>query len=242
MKRLVLGTVLIAGLTGCDRAANAQAKANATPVTLNAIKAAQFTKKKVDDHEKRVADLLLKIRAQIDTLKPGDIKTERQTIEELKNLIARLKGWARSLTDNDKQLREDLASCSKALEASATAYKEASALYAGYAEGETAESFKEEYKEMSERCLNFSHEMTRRQKALTGSSQVILEKFDFAHRSLIFLDRLDEFLDLYPSDEVAERVQKYMEDLNKYIEKFQESLNVVRQFSDTATKEAGKAN
>lgn len=230
--------LLIPLLVGCEKAQAAPGKPRPTPVALVNATVAKTT---VIQHEAKVTASLNSVTTKIASFDPKDAKVARQTIGDLKSLIAQLKRWAESLLDEEPALNANVQKYVTELGIASKAYDEASRAYADYAEKETEEFFKEEYKDMSARCHEFSMEMTRRQKMLQESMTGILAKLSFVRRSLHFLDRLDDFLDLYPDGDSGEKIKKYVEELNKYINSFNASLKAVKQLSDKITKETDGA-
>lgn len=207
-----------------------------------AIATAESAKASVVAQEQIVVKLLSTIQASIKNFRTGDLRMEHKTIGELKKLIAILKSWGERLIENDDRFRLDVSKYDANLYAAITAYKDASATYLRFADGETNEFFKDEYKEMSERCLQYSAEMGRRLKILRENTGGIAGKIEYVRKSVLFLTRLDEFLDLYPATESGERVEKYFEELNQYIQNFNDSLKAVKQFSDKITTEEKKTS
>jgi hypothetical protein len=171
----------------------------------------------------------------VSAFEPRDLKafkTETALIAEYRTkLIPSLKQSGHGLEVQHTQLVANLEKYRLSLPEAAKRFRELAALYDGYSETEPDPFFIEEYKDMARRAEVFAKAMEARLAAVEQWQQEAAAKQQFVQRSLVYLDRLDEFLSIVPSRDKTMEIQEYVERLNKYIEQVQKGIEGVREYA-----------
>lgn len=200
------------------------------------LQPAKEAKKNVDETEARVLQSLQEIERLSSQQSFGDWQNEKLVIDEFRNkLIPSLKKSATDLlakkADFDKKFKLYQAAVQKA----PAAFDAAAKQFQQYADQEEDMTFKENYLDMELHAKKWSKEMEQRHSRLGEMYKEVSEKTQFVEKSVVFLDRLDEFLQLYPDPDKAAEIQQYLQKLNNHIDQIRRAINSFKDFSKSIT-------
>jgi hypothetical protein len=188
------------------------------------------------DINKREAEALASLKA-LDTVlgqwKPGDLRQEHRAITEYKKVVQSLRAFADQLIRGHAAADKALQEYRAALERAPEKLDAAAAVYGRYAAEEPAEVLKSQYALMGAKAKEIAAEYARRAKSLELTGKDLAAKIEFVRRSRVFLDRLDAYLDLLIAGQSdGAELQKYLEQLNRYIAHFETSLQQFKAVTD----------
>lgn len=239
MKTTILVATTILGFALVHNPVSAQSGRN------DPLQPAKEAKKNVDETEARVLQSLQEIERLSSQQSLGDWRNEKLVIDEFRTkLIPSLKKAATDLltkkADFDKKFKLYQAAVQKA----PAAFDAAAKQFQQYADQEEDMTFKENYLDMEQHARKWSKEMDQRHSRLDEMYKEVTEKTRFVEKSVLFLDRLDEFLQIYPDPDKAAEVQQYLQKLNNHIEQIRRAINSFKDFSKSITdpKSSGGTN
>lgn len=198
------------------------------------LQPARDAKKKVQDAEAQVLQSLQEIERLSNERRPGDWQTEKLVIDEFrKKLIPALRKNASEFLTKKAEFDKNFKLYLAAVEKAPPAFQSASKLFEEYAEQEDDDLLKGHYIDMQQHALKWAKEMEVRHSRLDSIYKEVADKTKFVEKSLVFLDRLDGFLQIYPDPDNGDEVQKYLQNLNNYIEQFRKTIEAFKNFSKT---------
>jgi hypothetical protein len=156
---------------------------------------------------------------------PDPVWDRSVTLDEFKELIAQLRVPARWLLENRDEFDEALSGYESALPKAATAMRGASDKYASFAqEYPDNHTLRQHYLVLSQHAEEAASALEHRSGTFQAERDELEVKLAFVEESLLYLDRLGFFIELYPANSEASRIQFYLEQLNGYIERFEETV------------------
>lgn len=233
-----LTALVVVGLT-LTLAANAQVGREAQQVASGgkiddkAIKEAEQAQKAVQDREERLVAVLKEIEEAVRDMDPGNFVKERRALDGFKKVIPLLKERSAWLLDKQAEYSKNMEVYKAALEKTPAAFRRASDVYARFAAAEDDLFFKEQYIDMANRSQKLATAMEVRSKAVEVAQGEVAQKLRFVERSVVYLNRLEEFLAIYdPAAGKSAEVDSYLKQLDSYIGHFHQSINTFRQLSE----------
>jgi hypothetical protein len=137
------------------------------------------------------------------------------------------------LLNKQEQFAKDMQLYEAALAKTPAAFRRAAEVYAQYAAAEDDLVFKEQYLEMSTRSKKLATVMEDRVKAAKGARVEVAQKLRFVEKSVVFLNRLEQFLAIYdPAVGRSAEVDSYLKQLDAYIDHFHASIGAFKALSD----------
>jgi hypothetical protein len=188
--------------------------------------------------EANVIATVRKIRAQVEKAGPlpDPIWDRAVTLDEFKRLIAQLRVPARWLLENRQEFDRSLTGYKIALPEAAEAMRAAAQKYKAFAEEYPDQHpLYQYYLGLAGHAEQAASALDDRSKAFQAERDELDAKLTFVEESLLYLDRLEFFIELYPANSEASRIQFYLEQLNAYIERFEETVALFDSVSDQLT-------
>lgn len=193
-------------------------------------------KKQVDDTEARVLQSLQELERLASQQAFGDWRNEKLVIDEFRTrLIPSLKKAATDLLARKEDFDKKFKMYQAAVKKAPAAFDAAAKQFQQYADNEDDAAFKENYLDMELHAKKWAREMEQRHGRLDEMYKEVTDKTQFVEKSVVFLDRLDEFLQIYPDPDKAAEVQQYLQKLNNHIEQIRRAINSFKDFSKSMT-------
>jgi len=203
------------------------------PKNLSPMRDAELAQKVVQEKEADVLKVLREISEATQGTQPWDIAKERQALDGFKKLIPLLKERATWLLTKHEEFGKNMNLYQAALAKAPAAFMRASDAYTKYAAEEDEIFFKEQYLDMATRSKKLAAVMEARANAIKEVQADVALKLRFVERSVVFLDRLEEFLAIYdPANDKSAEVDAYLKQLDAYITHFNQSITAFKQLSD----------
>lgn len=197
------------------------------------IKEAEAAQKVVQQKEAELLKVLKEISEATQGMQPGDMTKERQALGGFKKLIPLLKQRAAWLLGKQEEFARNMQLYQAALEKAPGAFLRAGEAYTKFAGEEEELFFKEQYLDMASRSKKLAGVMQTRAEAVKDAQAEVGQKLRFVERSVVFLNRLEEFLALYdPANDKSAEVDAYLKQLDAYITHFNQTIGAFRQLSD----------
>lgn len=216
-----------------DGGKESPAVASAGKIDDKALKEAELAQKAVQEREEKLIAVLKEIEEAVKDIEPGNFTKERRALDGFKKVIPLLKERSAWLIDHQQEFAKHMDLYKAALQKTPAAFRRASEVYARFAAQEGDLFFKEQYLDMANRSKKLATAMEARAKAVEGAQSEVAQKLKFVERSVVFLNRLEEFLAIYdPAGGKNAEVDQYIRGLDAYISQFHKSINAFRQLSD----------
>lgn len=198
-----------------------------------AIKDAETAQKAVQQKETELLKVLQEITDATKDLQPGDMLKEQMALDGFRKLLPLLKERSAWLLGKQEEFAKNMALYQAALEKTPAAFRRAGAEYARFAAEEEDLFFKEQYLDMANRSKKLVAAMEGRAKAVKDAQAEVAQKLKFVEKSVVFLNRLEEFLAIYdPANGKSAEVDAYLKQLDGYISHFHQSIGAFKQLSD----------
>jgi hypothetical protein len=225
--------IMLAAEPPLKPAGSKQSATSSTQPDQSAIKDAEAAQKTVQEKEATLIKLLQEISEATKDVEPGNFLKEKRALDSFRKVIPLLKERATWLLDKQQEFGKHIQLYQAALEKMPRAFMRASEAYSKYAADEGDLFFKEQYLEMSARSKKLAATMEARAKQVSGAEAEVAQKLRFVERSVVFLNRLDEFLAIYnPASGRSADVDAYLRQLDSYITHFNETISSFRQLSE----------
>lgn len=203
------------------------------PPRPSPMKDAELAQRVVSEREADVLKVLREISEATQGTQPWDVAKERQAIDGFKKLIPLLKERSTWLLGKHEEFVKSMSLYQAALAKAPAAFLRASETYTKYAAEEDEIFFKEQYLDMATRSKKLAAVMDARANAVKDVQADVAQKLRFVERSVIFLNRLEEFLAIYdPANDKSAEVDAYLRQLDQYITHFNASITAFKQLSD----------
>jgi hypothetical protein len=211
-----------------------------TPPDPTAIPDAEAAQKAVQQKETQLLKLLQEINDASRDMEPGNVLQEARALDAFKKLLPLLKERSTWLLNKQEEFFKAMQLYEAALEKTPAAFRRAAEVYARYAAEEEDLVLKEQYLEMSTRSKKLAAVMQERAKAAKGARAEVAQKLRFVEKSVVFLNRLEQFLAIYdPGAGKSAEVDAYLKQLDAYINHFHASIGAFKALSDKIQNGAG---
>lgn len=198
-----------------------------------AIQEAEAAQKVVQQKEEQLLKVLQEISESTRDMEPGNLLKEQRALDGFKRLLPLLKERSTWLLNKQEDFSKHMALYQAALEKMPRAFLRAAEVYGKYAESEEDLFFKEQYLDMAQRSKKLAAAMEVRVKGMRNAQAEVAQKLRFVGKSVLFLNRLGEFLALYdPAAGRSSEVDSYLKQLDAYIAHFHQSIHAFQQLSD----------
>jgi hypothetical protein len=225
--------LLIACLGAMAAAAYAQYQKGQPPKNASPMKDAELAQKVVQEKEADVLKVLREISEATQGSQPWDMVKERQALDGFKKLIPLLKERSGWLLSKHEEFVKNMNLYQAALAKAPSTLLRSSEAYTKYAAEEDEIFFKEQYLDMAARSKKLAAVMEARANTIKEVQADVAQKLRFVERSVVFLNRLEEFLTIYdPANDKSAEVDAYLKQLDAYIVHFNKSITAFKQLSD----------
>ena len=161
-----------------------------------------------------------------------DLERELKTKDELLQGIKALRREANWLLENYPKAQRALKKYRAAVEDAADKYHQASIVYAKFAEDAEAVDKRSDYEMMSTEALEAEAFMKDRAVWLGQLAEEIAEDLKTVEESLLYFNRVEHFVKLFPASADSEFLAEYRERIKAYIRRYRESLQLFRSFTE----------
>jgi len=239
---LTAASMVLAATAAIATCRDAVAQSYASRLTVDpTVKAAEESRSvatmRAEELEQSTRELLRLIQEMDDTLSSQELAWEH-----LKKQMALLKQIGEGLRQQKNEFARDFELYESALEKAIAAFTELSALYQQFAQDEDEDFFKASYLDLADISTKFSELMTKRHEGLAALNSEMSTRLKFVDRSLLWLDRFDQFATAYdPTIDKGAEVERMLEELNQYISYFEESIKAFGDFSNRVLKTTSDA-
>jgi hypothetical protein len=237
-RKVIVGVGLVVGvalpvLLAADLPSAKPSTTSSTQPDSTAIKEAEHAQKAVSQKEEKLLKLLQEISEATRDVERGNVLKEKTALDGFKKVIPLLKERAAWLLDKQQEFGKTMQLYQAALEKMPDAFLRASDVYGQYAAKEADLFFKEQYLDMANRSKKLAKTMDARAKQVHGAQADVAQKLRFVERSVVFLNRLEEFLAIYdPAGGRSGEVDAYLKQLDAYIAHFHETIDSFKQLSE----------
>jgi hypothetical protein len=202
------------------------------------LKLAQLTKEAIETQEKDLAQLQAEVLRAIEGMAPGKLDQEKLAVDGLKRLVSHLRGMAKELVEKHGKYAESAKALKDSMEKGAPAFREASKVFVKYAEEEPYKELKQDYLFLAEAWQDMAKVMEKRARELGAEPKEIAETMKYVERTAVFLERFETHLSSYPNLDTGAERQRYLEQMRKYVQGFEELRKLFRKFHGNLKSQA----
>lgn len=196
-----------------------------TQPKVNPRVAARQAGARVAASEESVWDVIREIQELSVRFDPRDLTMENALIDNYRTrLIPMLLADARALLERRDEFDEAFRAYMEALGAAPQAFRDAASEYQAFADAETDEYFSAKYDELADQAELYARAMAMRQEEMQKLYEDIDDRTRFVARSVVFLERFDEFLSLVPDLKSGDELQLYLQKLNEFAEQLKAAI------------------
>lgn len=207
------------------------------------LKPALEARERIEASGRSLDKLEAELVAAMDRMMPGTFSAtqEKVTVLALREYVKKLRAMGKELIGRGDEFVRSSKTYRDAVSSAPGAFREASKVFAQYADEEPFEDFKKEYRKMSVDWANIAATMDFRAKEM-NEDEVKRDwpnTLRYLERSCLFLDRLDAFLEAWPVNlEDGVRREQYLNDLKRYLDGFESLRKQLGTLRDKVQKTA----
>lgn len=206
------------------------------------VRMAQIAKEDVEKAEKEVArteaDTLKDFDAVIAAMKIDNPAAEKAAMAGMKELAARGRKLGKAVLDGHAAYTAAAKGLKAAYTNGPATFRDAAATFRRYAGEEPFEDIKKDYLACAATWETLAAAMEKRVKVIEAEEKEIAETMKFVERSVLFLGRFESFADAYPAMVDADQRAKFLEQLRRYVETYEQLRGNLGKFHDQLKKQA----
>lgn len=180
-------------------------------------------------------NLASRLDEAISQIRTEDIEGERITLSLLRQFVSQLKSEAEPMAVSHEQFHSALKAYQAELKNLVPTIDKAAAAFREFASEEAHDELRSDYLLWAEAFSSNAKKVAREAHVLNNEVAKVANNLEFARGTKKMLERLDAFLFVLPEDT---DVRPFINQLQQYIENFEQLRDLLRKFHSAVTKDA----
>jgi len=187
------------------------------------LQTAVATRQQIEAAEREMEESLELLFSQLDSaiqaIQPDDLVGERLAIAELRKIIPLLRQEASAIIEAHEAFRKAAMRYGEELELARPIIYQAVEAFQNYAASEPYEDLQEQYRLVAESFVAINSKYQQLKEQVAPSITAVTANLDYTVRTALFLERLEQFLVVMPSD--SPNLERFLKSLARYVKSFE---------------------